>query len=221
MQFSVQLFESNKALWESYLKHPFLQELATGQLAHEKFQFYMLQDYYYLKEFLKVFAITLSKANEDNDIEYLTSGINLLFKEVKTVHLKYLEELGISETEIKQTNSSLWNTSYTNYMKAQAQEGTVLHGLVALLSCSWSYAYITHNLLKTYPDAANHEFYGRWLESYSAEDYKSSNHKLIVRIDQLGKDSSAQEKKRLIEIFTNCSEFEMKFWDMSYQFDMK
>ena len=39
-----------------YLTHPFVTQMADGTLPTEKFRYYMLQDYLYLKDYVKIFA---------------------------------------------------------------------------------------------------------------------------------------------------------------------
>ena len=37
-------------IWPRYLSHPFVMQMADGTLPMEKFRYYMLQDYLYLKD---------------------------------------------------------------------------------------------------------------------------------------------------------------------------
>ena len=43
-------------IWPRYLTHPFVTQMADGTLPTEKFRYYMLQDYLYLKDYVKIFA---------------------------------------------------------------------------------------------------------------------------------------------------------------------
>ena len=44
-------------IWEAELRHPFVRGIADGSLAVEKFQFYLCQDYLFLIEYCRVFAL--------------------------------------------------------------------------------------------------------------------------------------------------------------------
>ena len=48
-------------IWAKCLQHPFVQGLGDGTLEVEKFKFFMLQDYLYLFNYAKVFALAWSK----------------------------------------------------------------------------------------------------------------------------------------------------------------
>ncbi|HAL58508.1 MAG TPA: thiaminase II, partial [Sarcina sp.] len=58
------LLDGSRDLWDAYLEHPFVQGIADGTLDREKFRFYMIQDYLYLIEYAKVFALGVAKAKD-------------------------------------------------------------------------------------------------------------------------------------------------------------
>ncbi|MGY3724894.1 thiaminase (transcriptional activator TenA) [Granulicatella balaenopterae] len=204
-------------LWQGYLEHPFIIGMATGELEERKFSYYLLQDYLYLKEYIKVFAVTLSKADDFSEIKFLLDSMNDIFEETFRVHVPYMKRLGISEEEIQSVQPHPSNINYTNDMLLAAQSGDVLDGLVAILSCSWSYAYIARETLKIYPTAMQDERYGEWFEGYYCSEYQLGNEELIQHINQLAQGITAEKRERLATIFTNCSQHEMNFWDMAWQ----
>ncbi|MFR0770050.1 MAG: hypothetical protein ACLSHO_11080 [Dysosmobacter sp.] len=54
------------------------------------------------------------------------------------------------------------NNAYTHCMLWEAQTGDVLTGLVTLLNCSWSYAYVAEKIVERCPDALRDKRYGSW-----------------------------------------------------------
>ena len=58
------LLDAAKEIWEGYHSHPFVQGIADGTLDRDKFRFYMIQDYLYLIDYARVFAIGVSKARD-------------------------------------------------------------------------------------------------------------------------------------------------------------
>src|SRR5690606_39445315 len=64
MLFSDRLFKTVEPVWNSYLEHPFVKGIGEGTLDKEKFIHYMKQDYVYLIEYSRVFAIGSTKAND-------------------------------------------------------------------------------------------------------------------------------------------------------------
>ena len=62
MKTTDKMLEATKELWSFYNEHPFVQGIQDGSLEKDKFKYYIMQDYLYLKEYAKVFAIGVAKA---------------------------------------------------------------------------------------------------------------------------------------------------------------
>lgn len=223
MKFTDILFKENKEVWEGYLEHPFLKEMADGTLNLESFKYYMIKDYLYLFEYLKVFSIGISKVNYGKNsleaieiVDKLSGSLTAINWEVDNTHKKYMKRIGITEEDIKSAKSSLTNIGYTSYMLAKANEGDVINTIIAVLSCSWSYAYIAKNLSEKYPKMLENNFFGEWVKSYQDKVYQEENQKFMELVDRLCANLEDSRKEELKEIFHICSIFEMKFWDMAY-----
>ena len=55
------LLDASKDIWAKYHEHPFVKGIADGSLDKEKFKYYMIQDYLYLIDYTKVFAVGAAK----------------------------------------------------------------------------------------------------------------------------------------------------------------
>ena len=111
---------------------------------------------------------------------------------------------------------ALPNLSYTSYMIAEAQAGTAADIVAAILSCSWSYADIGLSLAAV-PGAAEHPFYGEWIRGYAGEEYQKTNRSLIALMNRLAEGLPEDQRSHLVDIFVNCSLYELGFWDMAWQ----
>lgn len=218
MKLTEELYKEVDSLWHSYYKHPFVKGIGDGTLDIEKFKFYMLQDYLYLLDYAKVYALGVVKSdNEDVMKKFATLLDGILNGEMK-IHKYYMNRLGISKEEIHNIKPSLANLSYSNYMLSVSQSGTLLDLSVSLLSCMWSYLKIGEHL-NDIPESTEHEFYGEWIRGYNDEEYRKTTQWLIDLIDQLGENCSEKEKSKLKEIFINTSKYEYMFWDMAYKME--
>lgn len=101
-------------------------------------------------------------------------------------------------------------------MICEAQAGDVLTGLVTLLNCSWSYAYVAEQMTARYPNALSDARYGAWFAGYVSDAYRQTNQDLIDRIDALGASVDEAAAQHLCEIFEKCCRFDLRFWDMVY-----
>lgn len=215
MKFSESLYENVKEIWQSYYNHPFVKGIGDGTLDVDKFKYYMIQDYIYLLDYAKVYALGIVKADSEEVMQGFSSMVNSILNGEMSIHRSYMKRLGITLEEIKNTKASLDNISYTNYMLSVSHTGGLAEVSVSLLACMWSYLEIGRNLSKN-PGATEHEFYGEWISGYISKDYEECTKWLIDLVDDLGENISDKEKEKLIEIFINTSRYEYMFWEMSY-----
>ena len=64
-QLTDRLFDAVKDIWAGYLEQPFVKGMGDGTLPKEKFRFYLIQDYRYLLEYAKVFAMGVIKSDKE------------------------------------------------------------------------------------------------------------------------------------------------------------
>lgn len=219
MKFTEELYESVKDIWESYYEHPFVKGIGEGTLEVDKFKFYMIQDYIYLLDYAKVYALGVVKADTEEVMQGFSSMVNAILNGEMSIHRSYMKRLGITSEEIKASKASITNLSYTHYMLAVSHNGTLKELAVSLLACMWSYMEIGKNLSKI-PGSTEHEFYGEWVRGYISEGYKKDTYWIIDLVDELSKNMDNHQKERLKEIFINTSKYEYMFWDMVYNKEM-
>ena len=169
-----------------------------------------------MQDYVKIFAAMIQKAEDFEQIRFLCGEMSATIDETFRTHLPYMKRLGISEQEIACATAHIDSSAYSHYMICEAQAGDVLTGLVALLNCSWSYAYIAEQMVERYPSALHDENYGAWFAGYVSEEYRQTNQALIDRIDALAEVIDEKKAQRLCEIFENCCLFDLRFWDMVY-----
>ena len=213
---SYQLRNAAASIWEDCLNHPFVIGIGDGTLAVEKFQYFMLQDYLYLFDYARVFALGVVKARDPELMRTFAANVDAILGGEMKIHKAYMKRLGISEEQVFSVKPALDNLSYTNYMLSIASNGTPMEIVAAILACSWSYAEIGQALAAV-PGAAEHPFYGEWIRGYASEEYAATNQALIALMDSLTANAAEDQIEYLTEIFVNCSRYELGFWDMSWE----
>lgn len=215
MNTAERLLSATKELWQMYNRHPFVLGIQNGRLDKEKFQYYIIQDYLYLEDYAKTFAIGVAKAKSLETANLFAKYINVMNGELD-IHSGYLAKLGITQKEIDAAARSIDNLSYTSYMLRVAYEEGEAEILAAILACAYSYEIIAKNMVKNNPSAVNDEFYGDWIKGYISDGYAAENIILLEKINRLTKDYTEQQIQHLVEIFTVCSRYELAFWDMAW-----
>jgi thiaminase (transcriptional activator TenA) len=214
MKFSERLYEKLQPIWRQNHNHPFVQGMGDGTLEKEKFRFYMIQDYLYLIDYAKLFAIGAMKATDVQTMGKFAALLDSTLNEEMSLHREYAKKFEISEKELEKAQPSPTTLAYTHYMLHVGQSGTLAELVAALLPCMWSYWEIGKELSEK--PGANNEFYREWIEMYSSEEFGELATWCINLFDSLTEEKSEAELEKLEEIFLNTTRFEYMFWDMAY-----
>lgn len=212
---SARLHDAAAPVWEACLRHPFVTGIGDGTLDMEKFRYFMLQDYLYLFDYARVFALGVVKARDPELMRVFAANVDAILGGEMKIHRAYMKRLDITEEQVFSIKPALANLSYTNYMLSVAQTGGPMEIVAAILACSWSYAEIGQ-ALAAIPGAAEHPFYGEWIRGYASEEYAATNQALIELMDSLAADAGEEQLAYLTDVFVNCSRYELGFWDMAW-----
>lgn len=231
-----QLLEAADPVWQQYYTHPFVVGMQEGTLDPEKFAYYIQQDYAYLMEYAKVFAIGIAKARDVETMQFFADVISIIIQQELNVHTTSLRKLGIALPKVETIDVHLANRSYTSYMQQQAYMGGALETLAAVLPCALSYEAIARHMVEQNPQVLDHPLYGIWVRGYIDPSYTEGNQRYIDCFERLlgqygsadgvvsgqsetdGSLNKGQRRlmERCIDIFVTGCRFELGFWDMAW-----
>ena len=220
MSFSRDLKGKAEKVWEAGYTHPFVQELGNGTLDKEKFKFYLLQDYLYLLQYAKVFAIAAVKSDTEDSMTRFSSSQYFILAHEMNVHREYMARFGVTQEEVLAVKPSLFNRAYTANMLALGQTGNLAEILAAVFPCAWTYADYGKRLKAQYAGGLQENFYATWIEQYASEEFSESFAWFYGALDALVANMTAAARKNIEEIFITSVEFEYLFWDMAYKKQM-
>ncbi len=210
------LLAASKDIWDQYYQHPFVMGIQDGTLDREKFRYYIIQDYLYLEDYAKAFAIGIAKAKSLETTRLFSGYIHLLTGNEMDIHRGYMGKFAVTAEELAATPRALDNQSYTSYMLRVAYEESEAEILAAILSCAYSYELIAKNMVKSNPNCVSHPFYGDWVQGYASDQYAEGNAVLFGALNRLTSHYNEQQIKHLTDIFVACSRYELDFWEMAW-----
>lgn len=220
MSFAKTLKEKSGSVWEDGYNHPFLHEMGQGTLNRDSFKFYMIQDYKYLLEYAKVFAMGATKAKDEKLMARFTLiQYNILHQEMD-LHRKYMKQYGITPEEAEAATPSLWNQAYTANMMAAAQTGGVVEIIAVIFPCAWTYYDYAVRLKEQYRDSLDNNFYKNWIENYASDEFGQSFAWFYDTLDELCANKTQAELRAIEDLFRRSVEFEYLFWEMAYKQQM-
>ncbi|MBX6343214.1 MAG: thiaminase II [Thermomicrobiaceae bacterium] len=212
---SDRLLDATRAIRERILAHPFVRGVGAGDLPAEPFQFYVRQDYVYLKEYARVLALAAAKARDLDTMGLFAELVHATLNVEMELHRGFCERFGISRSDLESTEAAPTTYAYTRHLLAVAYSGTIEEIMAATLPCQWGYWEIGAHLATA--GLPTHPLYAEWIQMYSGEDYRALAARLRDTFDRLAAGGSPAEQARLAEIFTTSSRYEFLFWDMAYR----
>ncbi len=218
MKLTETFWQNIAPIYNSILSHPFNQELISGALSREQFEFYIKQDALYLMDFAK--ALSLIAARSDGAtriIDFIKFAEGAIVAE-RGLHEFYLDFYGTT-LDVSYAPACF---TYTNYMLATASLRSYEEGIAALLPCFWIYREVGNfifsksSVLPSY----NKNPYKRWIETYSSPEFSAVVDKMLAITDEVGGVATESLRKKMNEAFVYSSRLEWLFWESAYRLEL-
>jgi thiaminase (transcriptional activator TenA) len=202
-------------IWRRELKHPFVRGLGDGTLPVDRFRFYLCQDYAFLIEYCRVFALAAAKARDLATMELFGGLMNDTLKVEMQLHRDYCKRLGISEAELERTEPAPVTHGYTRHLLAVAHGGTIADIVAAVLPCQLGYVEIAA-ALKRERGRSRNSYYREWIDTYTSAEFVAGARRLSALLDDLTAGWPARELQPLATLFLTSSRYEYLFWEMAW-----
>jgi thiaminase/transcriptional activator TenA len=169
MAFTDELLKAVRPLWDAQLGHPFVAGIGDGSLEVARFKRWVRQDYLYLKEYARLFAWAVAKADRLESMGWYASVLHLTLNTEMGLHRAYAERFGIPAQELEAEPMWPTNRAYTDFLIRTAADGDLADLVAALLPCAWGYVYVAQHLAKgRTPEDPR---YADWIAQYVSEEF--------------------------------------------------
>ncbi len=212
MSFTQQLIQQAQPHWDAYVNHDFVQQLEQGTLPLVNFQHYLKQDYLYLLQYNRAFALAIYKADNFKQMELAHQSVTALLHEIQ-LHIGFCKEWGIDEKQLLNTPESAACVAYTRYVLDCGMTGGLAELYAAIMPCAIGYAEIGRTLAQRGLSPANNP-YQIWIDTYASEEFQQASQALADNLDLLCQDISSAQRQKLQQIFTTATRMEVAFWQM-------
>ena len=217
MTITEKLLDSVKEIWAGYHTHPFVKGIGDGSLDQKKFRHYMIQDYLYLIDYTKVFAVGVAKAKDLSVMKLFAASTHNILDGEMDIHRTYMERLGISLEEAETTPVSLDNRFLYFLYAAGCLRGRRGKVMAAILSCALSYEAIAKQIVRKIQKQTNIHSTVSGYPVMPVRVTTKKTERLIGMMNRLAADCTPAQEAHLIDIFTACSRYEAAFWDMAWE----
>jgi thiaminase/transcriptional activator TenA len=212
---SAWLRDCSEPEWSALADEPFVRELASGELAPERFRFYIEQNLQYLPQYARVMALGAAKSRDERELGIFAAGLR------QVVDVELPENRALLERVVDAgapdrggaREAAPANLAYTSWLLALAFSGGPVEILAAVLPCTWSYGAIGRQLGG---GAADHPVYRPWLSFFGSDEYQGVVERVRRDLDDLAGAADEAQRDRLADTFRTGVRFEHGFWQMAY-----
>lgn len=201
--------------WRRYIDHPFVRGLADGTLPEAAFREYLVQDYLFLIQFARAYALAAYKSQSLDDIRQAAGGLAAIADVEMRLHVEFCKGWGLTEADMAATPEAQETMAYTRYVLECGLAGDLLDLHVALAPCIMGYGEIGLALAANpVPDNP----YQPWIDMYAGDEYQEAAAAEAEQLDKLLKTRGGEGRWPDLErIFTQATELEGAFWDMGWR----
>ncbi|MDD3931942.1 MAG: hypothetical protein GXY22_04780 [Clostridiaceae bacterium] len=199
---------------------PQMQEILRGEMPLERFQWQIRQNYQYLMEYTKCWAIGLAKAQGFDEMTRWYSIVKSTFEDTVVFNRTFwADQLGISIEDLEKTIMAEKKRSYTSHELARAFEGDLASCMMGLFPCNVLYMHMGFDLLPQCKLPQENMYY-QWISYYTQPAYVDKCQKEIRMVNSLCEHKTGQELRHLLEIFAIGCNYEILQWrDMYFRME--
>ena len=208
------LIDACQTEWQAYTKHNFVTQLAAGSLPQESFLHYLKQDFLFLKQYARAYALAVYKANSLADMRQALPTLNALLSSEISHHVSFCQDWGLSEAQMEQEREDFGTLAYTRYVLDAGMSGNLVDLYAALAPCAIGYAVIGQQISLDPNTLWDNNPYQSWIELYAGEDYQNHAEQGAQYFNTLlaNIDIKSERGQQLIEVFSTATRMEIAFW---------
>ena len=195
--------------WLEYTNHKFLINLVNSKLPNKNFKKYLIQDYIFLQQFLKILALSVYTSTSFEEINRSVNFIKGIDGEIR-LHINYCKKWKIPLKSLNNIKVEKANSSYTNHVLDIGKNGNNLDIFSCLSPCIIGYGEIAYNLTKI--KNWKKSKYRSWINMYASREYQQVAKDNINYLDHLLKKNKNINETKLIKNFKKSTILERNFW---------
>jgi thiaminase/transcriptional activator TenA len=216
MTFTGELWASIAPIYDAILRHPFLRGLTEGSLARDAFQYYVIQDAHYLRDFARALSIAAARAPREDWIIMLNEHSAGALRVERSLHETFFRDFGLTGKDVAAVPLAPTNLAYTSYLLAVAYSAPFHEALAALLPCYWIYWEVGKELERK---GSRDPLFARWIATYASEEFGSIVRAVLETTDTLAARLTEDDRGAMRRHFVTTSRYEWMFWDMGHRLE--
>ncbi|MWG36278.1 thiaminase II [Halomarina oriensis] len=212
MAFSDHLLDVGEPLWSAQYDHPFVRELAAGSLDESAFRVWLAQDYRYLLDYARTFAVLGTHTRDETTMGRCFGVADAVLSEELDLHRSFAADYGLTPEDLAATEKTPTCEAYTNYLLRTARERPFAVGAAAVFPCGQGYLDVAEHMATL---ADEDHRYTPFVEKYTSEAFRESVAWMRALVDRCAT-AHPSLKPEMETAFRRSAELEHAFWEMAY-----
>jgi len=201
--------------WADYTHHEFVGQLGDGTLPAQCFRHYMVQDYLFLIQFARAYALGVYKSPSVSDMRQSLDGVKAILDVELELHIEVCERWGLTRADIESAPEDTPTMAYTRFVLDAGMSGDLLDLQAALAPCILGYAEIGARLKAEVNGGGAENPYRRWIDEYSGEAYQDIADGFATWFDRKAYETLTEHRyPRVLSLFEKACRLESDFWQM-------
>jgi len=204
-------------IWQAQHDHPFVRAIGDGSVDLERFRFWVKQDYLFLIDYARLFALAAARAP---DLDAMTAFARLCHETLTTemdLHRSYAKQFGIEAQELEAERKAPTTQAYTDFLLRTASLGEYAELVGALLPCMWGFSEVGTELRKR--GVPRQPLCAQWVEMYGSDEFAELASWCRAVLDRLAADLPPSALDRVEAAFLTSSRYELAFWEMAQRLE--
>ena len=204
--------------WQAYTHHAFTDAMADASLPEPAFRHYLVQDYVFLIEFARAYALAVYKSPSLADMREGAAGLSAILDVEMGLHVKLCGAWGLGPDDLERARPEPETLAYTRYVLDAGMRGDLLSLKVALAPCVIGYAEIAARLAAKARGSDPGNPYAVWIGEYAGAAYRDVATAAEAHLERLaGRYLTPAREAELITIFREATRLEADFWEMGWR----
>lgn len=212
MSFSAELRRAADPVWQAQHDHPFVRGIGDGTVDVERFKRWLRQDYRFLVEYCRVFALAAARSPDLTTLRKFAELLQATAVTEMDLHRSYAAEFGITPDELEAEEMAPVTRGYTDFLVRTAAVGEFAELAAALLPCMWGYSEIGLRLAERGRPADRR--CAAWIDAYADPAFAELAGWCRDLVDGLADESGPSLRAPMREAFLVSSRYELAFWDV-------
>lgn len=212
---SQHVWRTTYPIYQAILKQKFINELAAGTLALNKFASYIGQDELYLKNYYPCMFQLAEMMDTPQNQALFTSIAQSGMEGEKIMHNFLIEKYGIN-TDVPFSDVT---TTYNNLIKNAVDSKNSHIAFACMLPCMWIYNRVGLHILKTAQLENNP--YKEWITEYGNEAFTQGVNAVLDIIDTWAAQTDQDTRCAMTNIYAQAALCEYAFWEYGYEGELK